>query len=368
MPTPSTFAQRLDARVAQAIDGRIVRHVASGGRRGVSLALAVALVTPVHLLSVALLITAGALLMLGDGLWHWAIAGFLLLLAWVTRPHLLNRVDPDVIPVERAEAPELVALVEEVCALAGCRPPRRIGVDTDFNVSVGPLGIRSRQLVLGAPLWAALGPQERAALLGHEIGHIAHGDLLGGQYVGAAHRTLAHWVGLLTPDEWDSIVVHVVLAPPRWLVIGYLRALHALNSTASRRQELRADVAAAVAGGSQGAVGMLETLLVLDGLDVAANRAAIAQDVDLHTAVGERIACYGPAQRTAARQQARSDRRSIDASHPPTIDRLHLVESVERSEPAVVVDAERNRRMDAELSRHLDAAFRRLGDDYRYVH
>ncbi|KRB74091.1 hypothetical protein ASE01_19070 [Nocardioides sp. Root190] len=368
MPPTTTFAQRLDARVAEAVDRRVVDRVASGGRRSLALALVVALVTPVHLLSVALLLGAGALLVRGDGWWQWSIAAFLLLLAWVTRPHLVHRMDPDVLWVDPADAPTLVALVEEVSALAGCRPPARIGVDADLNASVGPLGIRSRRLVLGAPLWVALGPQERVALLGHEIGHIAHGDLLGGQYVGGACRTLDHWVHLMAPDEWDSLVVHAVFAPPRWLVQGYLRLLLALNSTASRRQELHADVASALTGGTAAAVSGLEMLLITDGIDVAANRAAIARDVDLATAIRERVTAFGAAQRASAREQGREDRRSIDATHPPTTDRLRLLESIEPSPAAVVLDGDRNRRIDAEISRHLEKAFRELGEHYRYVH
>jgi hypothetical protein len=44
-----------------------------------------------------------------------------------------------------------------------------------------------------------------------------------------------------------------------------------------------------------------------------------------------------------------------------------LVESVEPSPPAVVLDAERSRLIDEELAPSLDRAFKRLGDAYRFV-
>jgi hypothetical protein len=72
-------------------------------------------------------------------------------------------------------------------------------------------------------------------------------------------------------------------------------------------------------------------------------------------------------QRAAARRRGAGDRRSIDASHPPTTDRLLLLESVSPSEPAIRLDPDASRAIDKELAPYLDQAFRRLADAYRYV-
>lgn len=369
MPAPPTFAQRLDARVAEAIDRRLVDRVADGGRFSLSRLTALALATPVHLVSVSLLAGATFVLVRGEGFWAWLVAAFLLLLAWVTRPRLYFTASPDTIPVTPDSAPQLTALVGEVCDLAGARRPARIAFDHDFNAYVGPLGFHRRHLVLGAPLWAALPPQERVALLGHEIGHLAHGDLLSGQYIGGAYRTLVEWIELLRPDAWDSIVIHALFAPPRWLVSSYLRALGLMNSTASRRQELYADLTGALAAGTSAAASDHEIALIWDALDVVANRAAMdPARPDIAEAIAARAAAYDAGQRAAARRAGAEDRRRTDASHPPTIDRLRLVESVETSPAAVVLTAERSERIDRELAPVLEKAFKRLGDDYRYVH
>lgn len=369
MPSPSTFAQRLDARVAEAIDRRLVDRAASGSRLSLGRAAGYALATPVHLVSLTLVGAATFVVVRGEGAWAWLLAAFLLLLAWVTRPRFSVRASPDTILVDPATAPELVALVGEVCDLAGARRPARIAFNHDFNAYVAPLGLHQRQLVLGAPMWSALGPQERVALLGHEVGHIAHGDVLSSQYVGGAHDTLLAWIELLHPDEWDSLVIHAVFAPPRWLVRSYLHLFVLANATSRRRQELYADLTGALVAGTAAAVSDHEITLIPDALDVVANRAAMdPARPSLGEAIAARTAAYDAAQRAAARRAGAEDRRRTDASHPPTVDRLRLVESVEPSAPGIVLGPERNDRIDQELAPVLERAFKRMGDDYRYVH
>lgn len=368
MPPSPTFAQRIDARVAEAFDRRLVDRMAAGGHRGLARLAAVALATPVHLVSIAVLAAAVYVVVRGDNLWAWAVGAFLAAVAWVTRPRLLWAPDPDSIRVD-GSAPELVALVREVCELAGTRPPAQVRVDDAFNAYVGPIGIGQRQLVLGATLWAALGPQERVALLGHEIGHLAHGDLLSGQFVGGAYDTLRGWISLLRPDTWETVLIHAAMAPPRWLLRGYLHLLVRVNATSSRSQELYADLFGAVAAGTDAAASLHEVTLLAESLDVVANRAAMDRDrPHIGVSIADRVASYDAAQRAGNRRAAAEDERRTDASHPPTVDRLRLVESVERSIPAIVVDAARSRRIDQQLQPALDQAFKRLGDAYRYVH
>ncbi|MDQ6526082.1 M48 family metalloprotease [Nocardioides sp. LHD-245] len=374
MAAPSAFAQRLDARVAQALDNRLVERVGSGSRRRAARALAAVLVTPVHLLSVVLAVTGILLLVRGDGWWQWLMAAFVLGVAWVTRPDVLGRAEPDTVLVAPPTAPALTDLVAEVAALLGTRPPSEIRVDPHLNAYVAPRGLRNRQLVLGAPLWVALSPQARVALLGHELGHLAHGDLLSGQYVGSGYRTLHRWVELLDPvgsevfENSTPVLVQAVMAPPRWIVNGYLRLLVAVNAAASRSQELYADLASAVVAGTEGAVGCLETSLLADSVGSAAQRAALdGRRPDLGEAIAARVATIDAEQRAAARRDAAEDRRSIDDSHPPTADRLRLIESVEPAPAGIVVDSARNGRIDRELAPGLQQAFKRLGDAYRYV-
>ncbi|WP_162251538.1 MULTISPECIES: M48 family metallopeptidase [unclassified Nocardioides] len=374
MQTASTFPQRLDARVAEALDMRLVDRVSTGKSTGFARALAFALVTPVHLVSLALAVGGTVLLVRGDGWWQWLMAAVILGVAWLTRPHILFAADPDSVLVDPERAPGITTLVAQVAQLLGTRPPTEIRIDSEFNAYVAPRGLRGRQLVLGAPLWVALGPQERVALLGHEIGHLAHGDLMSSRYVASARQTLLRWVDLLDPDgtevfENDTpVLVRALMAPPRWAVLGYLRLLGSVNSTASRRQELYADLAAAMAAGTTAAIADHEISLLAEGIDVIANRAAVdSTRPHLGDAIIARVAAYDASQRAAARRAAADDRRSVDNSHPPTVDRLRLVESVDPFTASIVLEAAQSRRIDRELAPALDRAFKRLGDSYRHV-
>lgn len=374
MQAPESFARRLDARVAEALDKRLVRRVGSGRSTWLARALAFALVTPVHLVSVALTAGAIALLVRGAGWWQWLMAAFLLSIAWTTRPQLGGKAARGSVLVDPVRAPALAALVADVAQLLGTRPPEELRLDSHINAYVAPRRLRGRQLVLGAPLWVALTPQARVALLGHEIGHLAHGDLLSSRYVGSAYNTLGRWVDLLDPLGSElflhstPVLVRAAMAPPRLVVSAYLRLLDAVNSAASRRQELFADLASAVAAGSDGAIDSLEVMLTTDAIDVAANRAAVDPTrPDLGNAIAARMDAYDDRQRAAARRGGEHDRRSIDASHPPTVDRIRLIESVQRSPAGLTLDADRSRLIDKELAPYLDRMFKRLGERYRYV-
>ena len=374
MRTQDSFSRRLDAWVAQAIDRRLVDRITRDKGTWLARAMAFALATPVHLVTVVLAAGGVALIVLGGGWWQWLMAAILLGVAWLTRPRLGGRPGEGSVLVEPARAPELTALVAEVAELLGTRPPAEIRIDADINAYVAPRGIRERQLVLGAPLWVASAPQGRVALLGHELGHLAHGDLLSLRYVGSAYGTLAHWVALLDPDtteifEYDTpVLVRALLAPPRWLVLGYLRLFDAVNSAAARRQELYADLASALVAGTDAAVEDLEVTLAPEIIDAAANRAAMdSRRPDLGDAISERMLTFDVDERAAARRRGAADRRSIDASHPPTVDRLLLLESVEWSEASIVLDEGRSEQIDKELSPALEQAFKQMADAYRYV-
>ncbi|MER7191333.1 M48 family metallopeptidase [Streptomyces flaveolus] len=100
----------------------------------------------------------------------------------------------------RADAPELFALVDEVAGAVGTRSVDAVAVDGSVNAAVTTYGVRGRRLlVLGMPLWEVLTPEERIALLGHELAHDANGDTRNGLVVGAAVRTLSVWHHILQP-------------------------------------------------------------------------------------------------------------------------------------------------------------------------
>lgn len=266
--------ERLDAMTERVL--LRMTTVDAGARPGRSLsALAAALlVLPVHVLTVALAAGGLTAVLAGDG-WVLKLVGVLALaLAVLLRPHLGGM--PEHVALLRPEdAPALFRVLGEVGARTRAPVPHVVVVSSEFNATASLSGLRRRVLEIGAPLWIAADPQARVALLGHELGHFAHGDLRSSVWVGSGFRALSHWHYLAHPGNDLNIVELVALAPLRWAIAGYLSVLDVLNASASRRQEYLADLAAAHAGGTDGATALMDTLLAMPSVEAAMTRAAL---------------------------------------------------------------------------------------------
>ena len=160
------------------------------------------------------------------------------------------------LPELREEAwPRLHALVRETAAAVGAPRIHRVFLDPGaFNASVSvafPLvpGLRRNVLILGYPLLAALGPRALRGVLAHELGHVAHRDLVHG---GALLHVRAFWISVqLGVFTW-------AMGPWRR---SYLRRIDRLMSPLERERELAADRAAAELFGVDA---LRETLVALE--------------------------------------------------------------------------------------------------------
>jgi Zn-dependent protease with chaperone function len=368
---PMTMRARVDTRLATELDRRLVdRFVDTGGqvRRRARVA-SFLMATVVHLAVVALVALGGWLVVLGDN-WVQRVLGLVVLLPVAAlvpgrSRERLEHVTPEA-------APELTALLRDLSEALGTRPPTYVGMNEDINAYAARRGLRERRLVIGAPLWAALGPQGRIALLGHELGHFSGRDVVHGRYVWWASWTLSAWTDLVTPHGLVStegrtpVFATVATAPLRLPLVVYLRMMTVVNAAASRHDELRADTAATVLAGTAGVVETLEASLLADVIDVAANRAAVdPTHPDLETEIRTRIAGVGAAARRAL--PARGEDSRVDRTHPRTVDRLRLQESLPPAPASVVLDPARWAAIDAELRPTMSAALKRMADGYRYV-
>jgi len=180
--------------LAQRHGERLLAELSTDGtlraRRDSSAVLAFAVALVVHALTLSL--TVGGVWFLvreRDG-WGMVPGAFLLALGWSLRPRF-GRLPKNTPVLRRTDAPELFALVDEVARVAGTRGVDAIAVDDEINASVRSYGVRGRRLLtLGLPLWEVLTPQQRIALLGHEMGHYVNGDTRHGVIVGTAYRSL----------------------------------------------------------------------------------------------------------------------------------------------------------------------------------
>src|SRR2546421_7623364 len=81
--------------------------------------------------------------------------------------------------VSEQDAPELHAMVERLCGMAGLPKPRVAVVDTDVpNAFATGRNPQHAVVAVTTGLWRRLEPQEVEAVLAHELSHVANRDVL----------------------------------------------------------------------------------------------------------------------------------------------------------------------------------------------
>lgn len=172
-----------------------------------------------------------------------------------------RRPEPVGIPVGRADAPGLWALVDGAAAAAGTRAPDRVTIVADAAARViehtrllGLAGGR-RDLYLGLPLLQAWDVAPLKAVVAHELGHFSPAS---GRLAPMAYRGRVA-VGRVVPRIPRR-------NPAGPLLRAYARFYRRVDAPFSTEQELRADRIAAGYAGTAAAAAVLRDLPVLDGL------------------------------------------------------------------------------------------------------
>jgi heat shock protein HtpX len=296
----------------------------------------------------------------------------LLLIAFATSPRP-GGAPRHSVALARENAPHLFGLIDDVAEVCGTRAPRQVLVTRDFNAFASRVGWRRTPVLgLGAPLWVAAPPQARVALLGHELGHFAHGVLADSWWAWAAQQSLLHWLDIVSGPRHvlssrNSFVVKYLLLPARSLVLGHLWVIRQLNGPASQRREYLADLDAANAAGTEGAVRMLEVLFVEPAVTTAMTRAAVSPArPDMWELVRTDVGGFGDDDYRRRRSGGDAERSRIDDSHPATLLRLRLLEALPTVPARVVLDGGRAHTLDTEIARPLAVAAAHAGEHIRY--
>jgi Zn-dependent protease with chaperone function len=146
--------------------------------------------------------------------------------------------------LERADHPELFALVDDVARATAQAPPADVYLVHDVNAFVaergGFAGIgRRRILGIGLPLLQVLTVPELRAVLAHEFGHYHGGDTALGPWI---HRTRSAIGRTVVNLDGSGVgVLQLVSLPFQWYGKLFLRTTLAV----SRAQEYAADALAA---------------------------------------------------------------------------------------------------------------------------
>jgi heat shock protein HtpX len=364
--------QRLADRLAQRQLTSVTARAQVSARPSIGSRLSMWLVVaPVHAVLLGSLLGGAFLLVRGPTGPLRALGVILLLVAFATFPRPA-RLPRHSVSLAASDAPLLFGLIGDVAAVCGTRPPRQVLVLRDFNAFAARIGWRRTPVLgLGASLWVAAPPQARVALLGHELGHFAHGDLADSWWVWAGQRSLMHWLdifrGPVLVSSRNLFVVKYALLPFQAAIEAYLWAIQTLNGPASQRREYLADVDSAHAAGTPGAVRMLEVLFLEAAVSTAMTRAAVSpQRPDMWDLVRGEVAAFGDDDYRRRRRSAQAERNRIDDSHPATVLRLQLLEALPTATARVVLDAGRSHALDAELARPLATAATDAGEHIRY--
>ncbi|MBW5481041.1 M48 family metallopeptidase [Streptomyces bambusae] len=337
-------------------------------RRAAPALLALGLALIVHGVTLALVVAGLLLIVLGWETGIQPVEGLVLLVVAVGLRPRLGRLPQDGPVLYRADAPQLFELIDEVAAVTGTAGVHAVVVCGDVNAAVTAYGLRQRRvLILGLGLWEILGPRERVALLGHELGHFANGDTRHGLIISGALRSLALWVNTLAPSPahtiWDSLF-NVVAYLPRCAAYGLLVLLDQLTLRAAQRAEYQADMSAARAGSTEGATDLMDRLLVADSVQAQLRRESVAAQMTGGSAgraareaaeqgLWERIAAHaasvpGHEYERLLRVAARRGH-SVDDTHPPTHLRRQCLALGEPRPAQVAYDEERAAAVAAEL-------------------
>jgi len=176
---------------------------------------------------------------------------------------------PSGLEIRRARYPAFFGLVDQVCDALGVPPFDTIVITDAVNASTGTVGWRRRSvLTIGFPLWNMLLPDERVALLAHEVAHRRNGDVRRSFLIGTALSTLRRWYRVLSSD-WSRRLVgpaallvlafRLVVKQPLRAIVGAVYAAELrLTLRDNRRAEYLADALSVRLTGEAAALSALD--------------------------------------------------------------------------------------------------------------
>jgi len=294
----------------------------------------------------------------------------------VSRPRLAPEPEHVIRP---EDAPELYRLIDEITHALRARRVATIGVNGDWNAGTYRSGLRQRTTILiGLPYWHALDPQERLALLGHEIRHTVNGDTTRSIVQVNADLMLRHWAAMTEPDRLldddgdfgalASLPANLVMLGCSLLVTGIAEGLFALAFPSRLRAELYADRLGASVAGRAAALSEQRMPYFRPAFERALAAVTVRRPpaADLFDEIRAQVAATPPSELERLRRRERLEPFAFDQTHPPTPEREAMLLHLPANRPPLIeVDEDRMRKIDAELDILRPAVTRELIEEYR---
>lgn len=348
--------------------------------RSPSLLAAYAIAGMVHLSSV-LLVVASVLVWIGPwpNLFVVMAALTLPLLAWSLRPRIVAA--PEEL-LSRDAFPALYRAADRLADAMHAPHPQAIGISCEFNANFRRAGWRARSYIeLGLPLMLLAQPDERLAIIAHELSHGVNGDPLRARFLYSAVATLERWAEVTRPLSIGASADHVsfggplvslIVIPFELAMLGGSRMLDGIAQIVlllvlreSQRAEYWADRLAASVVGTRSMQDALRMLAMTEAAESAQRRQAIDGGIDDLAGLLAGARSSIPANEIARIEQlSRHERTRVDLTHPPTALRLDMLAAWPAQPVAIEFSASDLLEIQRELLQLMPAIQRELTNRY----
>lgn len=277
----------------------------------------------------------------------------------------------------RKDLPELYRVLDAISDKIGTSPPDGVHLFDDINAYAASFGrVRKERVIgLGIPLWRMMTPQERIAILAHEMAHFVNGDPARGNITGAALQTVEEWDYFLAPNvldgdyhrDWTEAIaelIQLVLRLPI-LFLGYILLFVTFNR--SQRAEYLADGLAAQVSGvlpMQTALKKFDLTPLIEKEIQKLYPFRDQQDGRIFDVMATAVNDAHPDDVKNLEAKAAEKKQRIDDSHPPTLYRVGFLDALGDMTPLLDAQAFDFEQIDAELAEESDRLGKKLMQMY----
>jgi heat shock protein HtpX len=295
---------------------------------------------------------------------------FLAGLTFILAPRIYRFREP---LLDREQYPAIYQVIDEITTYLGASPIDGIAVEERFTAAYTISGVRRRKLVVvGLPLFAALTPREKLAVLSHEIGHHANRDITRSSYLGGVQRALGRLYVSLYPKTDHSNVLAFLAFLLEWLrkglayivlLLWYVMGFAVWKE--SQKAEYGADYAAASTAGASAASSALKKMCYAPTYYYALDSVAQYRYTDnIFEDFRSRADRVPGREVERIRIVTEMMENSVEAGHPPIRYRLaYINEKLPNTE--AVISSELLNRMEKEFLELESIYGKRILSDYR---